>query len=65
MIQQNGTEQLAEDRRREIFLAVVTAQDQEMNVAQSRRFVAERYGVSEVQIRTIEREGMDNHWPPL
>ena len=27
--------------------------------------VAERYGVSEGQVRQIEREGLDNSWPPL
>ncbi len=59
------TEELSEDRRKEIFLAVVNAQDQEMDVAESRKFVAERYSVSINQIRQIEREGMDNHWPPL
>ena len=61
----NANEQLAEDRRKEIFLAVVNAQDKAINVAQSRRLVAEQFGVSESQVRTIEREGMDNQWPPL
>jgi hypothetical protein len=61
----NGTEQLAEDRRKEIFLAIVEAQDQEMNVAQSRKLVIDRFGVSENQVRLIEREGMDQQWPPL
>lgn len=59
------TEELSENRRKEIFLAVVNAQDQEMDVAESRKFVADRFGVSINQIRQIEREGMDNHWPPL
>jgi hypothetical protein len=59
------TEELAEDRRKEIFLAIVEAQDQEMDVEQSRRIVIERFGVNESQVRLIEREGMDNDWPPL
>jgi hypothetical protein len=59
------TEELAEDRRKEIFLAIVEAQDRDMDVDQSRKFVIERYGVNESQVRLIEREGMDNDWPPL
>jgi hypothetical protein len=58
-------ETLPEDRRKEIFLALVEAQDHEMTVAQSRRFVADRFGVSENQIVQIEREGLDRQWPPL
>jgi hypothetical protein len=58
-------DELAEDRRKEIFLAIVDAQDHEVNVAQSRKLVIERFGVSERQVRQIEREGMDNQWPPL
>ncbi len=51
--------------RKEIFLAVVEAQDREMTVPESRRAVAERFGVSEAQVAAIEREGLDNGWPPL
>ncbi len=54
-----------EPRRMEIFQALVDAQDQEMGVAQSRKFIAERFGVSEMQIRQIEQEGLDRQWPPL
>lgn len=60
-----GPEQLPEDRRKEIFLALVTAQDQELGVSPSRRLVADRFGVSEQQVRDIEREGLDRQWPPL
>jgi DNA-directed RNA polymerase sigma subunit (sigma70/sigma32) len=62
----NETDQgLSEQRRQEIFLELVNAQDQDMSVAQSRRFVAERFEVSEQQVRQIEREGLDQNWPPL
>jgi hypothetical protein len=27
--------------------------------------VAQRFGVGEAQVRRIEREGLDNDWPPL
>lgn len=56
---------LSEDSRREIFLALVDAQDHEMDVNQSRTMVVERFGVSESQVRQIEREGLDRKWPPL
>ena len=65
MTQDNGSEQLSEDRRKAIFLAVVDAQDHDMDVAQSRRVVVQRFGVSESQVRQIEREGLDRQWPPL
>lgn len=65
MTQDQGCEQLSEDRRKEIFLALVDAQDHEMNVPQSRQLMAQRFGVSENQVRQIEREGMAQQWPPL
>jgi DNA-directed RNA polymerase sigma subunit (sigma70/sigma32) len=55
----------AEPQRKEIFLALVEAQDRGMTVTESREEVAERFGVSESQVRTIEREGLDKGWPPL
>jgi hypothetical protein len=65
MAQHTGEEPLSEARRKEIFLALVDAQDHELGVVQSRRLVAERFGVSESQVRQIEREGLDRQWPPL
>ena len=57
--------QLPEDRRKEIFLALVDAQDHDLTVAQSRALIAQRFGLSESQVRDIEREGLDGQWPPL
>lgn len=65
MIQDQATDQLSEDRRKEIFQALVDAQDHEMDVAQSRKFVVQHFGISDGQVRQIEREGMDRQWPPL
>ena len=56
---------LPEPKRQEIFLALVDLQDHEMPVAQSRTVIAERFGISESQVRLIEREGLENTWPPL
>ena len=65
MTQDQDHKPLAEDTRKEIFLALVDAQDHEMEVAQSRRLVGQRFGISESQVRQIEREGLQRQWPPL
>ena len=65
MSQDEATVGLSETKRKEIFLALVEAQDQEMSVSQSRQLIIERFGVTDVQIKDIEREGLDNQWPPL
>ena len=49
----------------EIFQALVETQDQEVGVAKSRQIVADRFGVSETQVKQIEEEGLDHEWPPL
>jgi hypothetical protein len=54
-----------EPRRKDIFPALVEAQDHGTPPAESRKAVATRFGVSEGQVRQIEREGLDNNWPPL
>jgi hypothetical protein len=59
------SDSLPEERRREAFAALVEAQDRGDTVAESRRKVATRFGVSPQEIARIEREGMDNDWPPL
>lgn len=65
MAPRKGEEHPAEPRRKEIFQALVDAQDHEMGVAQSRKFIAEQFGVTENTIREIEREGLEHEWPPL
>jgi len=56
---------LPEPRRKEAFAALVDAQDHDMSVPQARKLIAERFGITEVQVWHIEREGIDNDWPPL
>jgi hypothetical protein len=58
-------DQFPEDHRKEVFRSLVEAQDQEMTVPQSRQLVAQRFGLSEAEVRLIEREGLDGLWPPL
>jgi hypothetical protein len=65
MPQQNLEEILPEARRMEIFLALVETQDQDVGVIRSRQLVANRFGVSEDQVKRIEQEGLDREWPPL
>jgi len=65
MIASRGQDRPAEDRRREVFRALVEAQDQGAGVARSRTLVAERFGLSEKQVRDIEQEGLQAEWPPL
>jgi hypothetical protein len=54
-----------EDLRKTVFLALVEAQDNGMEVVQSRKLVIERFRVTDAQLREIEREGLDRQWPPL
>jgi hypothetical protein len=56
---------LSEPIRKEIFSALVETQDQEMPVAESRRQIARRFGITDDELREIEREGLDNDWPPF
>ena len=65
MMQDASAEPISEIRRKEIFQALVDAQDREIGVVQSRKLIAHQFGVSESQVRQIEREGMDRQWPPL
>jgi hypothetical protein len=59
------TDTPAVDPRKDIFRAVVEAQDGGMAVAASRAAVAAQFGVSEAEVRDIEREGLAAGWPPL
>jgi hypothetical protein len=56
---------LSQEQRLEVFRALVEAQDAGMPVTESRKAVAQRFGISEHQVRHIEREGFDWLWPPL
>lgn len=57
--------QLSEAQRREIFSALVQAQDNGVTVAVSRQQTAAQFNISPEAVIQIEREGMDNEWPPL
>src|SRR5262245_47770612 len=56
---------LSQDERKAIFLALVEAQDGGMDAARSREVIAERFAISQQQVKRIEAEGIDAEWPPL
>src|SRR5262245_23584349 len=62
---EHDAKNLSEPHRREVFLALVDAQDQKLSVPESRTIIASRFGISEIAVQQIEREGLDNNWPPL
>lgn len=57
--------QLSQEQRKEVFRALVDAQDQEMGVEQSRKLIAQQFGLTDVQVKQIEQEGLEGEWPPL
>jgi hypothetical protein len=65
MSKAKGEEQVTEERRKEVFLALVEAQDAGADVPRSRKEVALRFNISESVVAQIEREGLDAGWPPL
>ena len=52
-------------RRREVFKALVAAQDSGQTVEQSHVSVAAEYAVTKAQVNAIEKEGLKAGWPPL
>jgi hypothetical protein len=60
-----SSEPMTDDRKKEIFAALVATQDKGVGVAQSRTEVAGKFGITRAQVAEIEREGMDHEWPPL
>ena len=65
MSTQDSADSVTVERRRAIFRAVVEAQDSGAGVGASRAEAARRFEVTEDQVREIEREGLEQEWPPL
>ncbi len=61
----NASEPLSEEQRREIFAALVEEQDKGTGVAKSLKDIVTRFNITKQDLTKIEREGMDNEWPPL
>jgi hypothetical protein len=62
MFGQQSEGSIPEHIRQRMFHLLVTAQDMEMSVAESGRMITDKFGVSEDQVRRIEREGMQRGW---
>ena len=54
-----------EDDRRAIFAALVEAQGRTRFLRQAKQEVLAQFGVPRSIVEEIEREGMNNEWPPL
>ncbi|WP_439625056.1 hypothetical protein [Gemmata sp.] len=53
------------EQRQTIFRTLVEIQDTGMGVAAARTEIAKRFSVTDAQIKAIEREGLEEQWPPL
>lgn len=59
------SESVPESLRREVFAALVAAQDGGIGVKASREAVAARFGMDTVTVADVEEEGLDKQWPPF
>lgn len=58
-------DELPEPKRREVFAALVAAQDEGLGVRPSREAVAARFGIPYEAVCEVEEEGLEKGWPPL
>jgi hypothetical protein len=65
MARQEVSKRLSEEERKAVFIALVEAQDAGKGVVLSRKEVAERFGITDREVRRIEEEGIEGGWPPL
>jgi hypothetical protein len=57
---------LTVQERKDIFRALVTAQDAgTVSVAESRQQMTKQFDITDLQLRQIEEEGLEKEWPPL
>jgi hypothetical protein len=56
---------IPEEKRKQIFLALVQLQDSGFASELSRAEAAVQFGIEVAQVKEIEREGIENLWPPL
>lgn len=57
--------ELSEEQKKAVFLELVEAQDSGVPVPQSRKQIAEKFSVSEDDVKVIEKAGIAEGWPPL
>jgi predicted transcriptional regulator len=61
----NTGRRLSTEEKMEIFSHLVATQDAGESVRKSYETTTEHFSISEEQLKTIEKEGLDNEWPPL
>lgn len=59
------SDELTEERRKELFAALVRAQDDGLTPKESRASVAKEFGVAVEDVCEVEEEGLDRNWPPF
>ena len=65
MARQQVSKSLSLEQRMQVFLALVAAQDSRMTVPESKKAIADQFGLNDEQHKRIEQEGLDCQWPPL
>jgi hypothetical protein len=53
------------EQRQSIFMKLVELQDEGLTVSASVTEAARLFNIPESRVKEIEREGLDNQWPPL
>ena len=59
------SEPIAVERRQQVFIDVVAAQDEGLSVLAARTRVSKQHDLAADVVKDIEREGIENGWPPL
>ncbi len=59
------TDRPLEEKRKEIFRALVELQDKGCATEPSRIRIADQFSISVSEIQHVEREGIAKNWPPL
>jgi hypothetical protein len=55
----------SESLAKEAFLRLVELQDEGIAVTPSRQLIAKRFGLTEEQVKQIEKAGLVGKWPPF
>jgi hypothetical protein len=63
MPESTGDPMISEERRREIYAALVEGRDPLTPVAESHAAICRQFGIDRHKLRDIEREGLSKTWP--
>jgi len=59
------TEPLLEEKRKEVFRALVELQDEGCATDESRTRIADQFSIDVRDVQKVEREGITKKWAPL